>query len=84
MNSAGRWDSSPAQPGSKLEIAEQITGFTFDEIHDYTFHASVHSCRPNGKPFPLHECPVYGHQQDGTAAKNESEIFVHKDGHHYG
>ncbi|MCJ1390449.1 hypothetical protein MMC18_003308 [Xylographa bjoerkii] len=63
--------------------AEQITGFTFDEIHDYTFHASVHSCRPNGKPFPLHECPVYGHQQDGTAAKNESEIFVHKDGHHY-
>ena len=63
--------------------AEQITGFTFDEIHDYTFHASVHSCRPNGDPFPIQECPVYGHQQNGTAAKNESEIFVHKDGHHY-
>lgn len=64
--------------------AEQITGFTYEEIYDYTFHASVHSCRPNGDVYPLHECPVFRHQQQGTAAKNESEVFVHKDGHHYG
>lgn len=56
--------------------AEQITGFTFEEIYDYTFHASVHSCRPNGDPYPLHECPVFRHQQEGTDAQNESEIFV--------
>lgn len=63
--------------------AEQITGFTFEEIYDYTFHASCHSCRANGDPYPLHECPVFRSQQQGTAAKNESEVFVHKDGHHY-
>ncbi|GAB7354228.1 hypothetical protein MBLNU459_g4770t1 [Dothideomycetes sp. NU459] len=59
--------------------AEQITGFTFEEIYDYTFHASVHSCRANGDPYPLHECPVFQHQQQGTAAKNGAEVFVHKD-----
>ncbi|TKA67901.1 hypothetical protein B0A49_10005 [Cryomyces minteri] len=63
--------------------AEQITGFRLDEISDYTFHASVHSCRRNGEPYPIHECPIFCHQQRGTTAKNESEIFVHKDGHHY-
>jgi PAS domain S-box-containing protein len=64
-------------------VAEKITGFTFQEIYDYTFHASVHSCRPDGSFFPIYECPVFCHQQAGTAAKNESEVFVHKDGHHY-
>lgn len=64
-------------------VAEKITGFTFQEIYDYTFHASVHSCRPDGSFFPIFECPVFCHQQAGTAAKNESEVFVHKDGHHY-
>ena len=63
--------------------AEHITGFKLQEVCDYTFHASVHSCRPNGDAYPLHECPVFGHQQAGTAAKNESEVFVHKDGHHF-
>ncbi|KAK5279223.1 hypothetical protein BJ546DRAFT_113803 [Cryomyces antarcticus] len=41
------------------------------------------SCRRNGEPYPIHECPIFCHQQRGTTAKNESEIFVHKDGHHY-
>jgi PAS domain S-box-containing protein len=64
-------------------VAEKITGFTFQEIYDYTFHASVHSCRPDGSFFPIHDCPVFCHQQAGTEAKNELEVFVHKDGHHY-
>lgn len=64
-------------------VAEKITGFTFREIYDYTFHASVHSCRPDGSFFPIHDCPLFCHQQAGTAAKNEPEVFVHKDGHHY-
>lgn len=53
--------------------AEKITGFTFDEIYDYTFHASVHSCRPDGAVYPIYDCPVFCHQQAGTEAKNESE-----------
>ncbi|THY63725.1 hypothetical protein D6C98_01031 [Aureobasidium pullulans] len=63
--------------------AETITGFKFEEIAGWTFHAAVHSCRPDGSPYPVSECPIFRHQQNGTEAKNESEVFVHKQGHHY-
>lgn len=87
MNAAGKSIAVPTpriQELHSLLSAEQITGFKYEEIYDYTFHAAVHSCYRNGDPYPLHECPVFRHQQEGTLAKNESEVFVHKDGHHYG
>ena len=65
------------------DAAEQITGFTFEELYGYTFHAAVHSCRPNGDPYPKHECPVFRAQQEGKAAQNETEVFVHKNGQFY-
>lgn len=63
--------------------AESITGFKFEEIAGWTFHAAVHSCRPDGSPYPVAECPIFRHQQSGTEATNESEVFVHKNGSFY-
>ena len=39
--------------------AESITGFKFQEIAGWTFHAAVHSCRPDGSPYPVAECPIF-------------------------
>jgi PAS domain S-box-containing protein len=63
--------------------AESITGFKFEEIAGWTFHAAVHSCRPDGSPYPVTECPIFRHQQSETQATNESEVFVHKNGSFY-
>jgi PAS domain S-box-containing protein len=63
--------------------AESITGFKFEEIAGWTFHAAVHSCRPDGSPYPVTECPIFRHQQSETQATNESEVFVHKSGSFY-
>lgn len=63
--------------------AESITGFKFEEIAGWTFHAAVHSCRPDGSPYPVAECPIFRHQQTGSEAMNESEVFVHKNGSFY-
>lgn len=63
--------------------AEQITGFKLEELFDYTFHASCHSCKRDGSPYPIHECPVFHAQQTGTSVKDASEVFVHKSGHFY-
>jgi PAS domain S-box-containing protein len=63
--------------------AESITGFRFEEIAGWTFHAAVHSCRPDGSPYPVTECPIFRHQQSETQATNESEVFVHKNGSFY-
>jgi PAS domain S-box-containing protein len=63
--------------------AERITGFTFDEIYGHTFHASTHSCHPDGAPYPIADCPIFGHSSSGSVAHNEPEMFLHKDGHHF-
>ncbi|KAI5205840.1 hypothetical protein E4T39_02891 [Aureobasidium subglaciale] len=66
------------------KAAESITGFKFEEIAGWTFHAAIHSCKPDGSPYPVAECPIFRHQQSGTEATNESEVFVHKNGSFYG
>lgn len=81
---SGIWMMDPQGYTTYLnQAAEQITGFKFEEIAGWTFHAAVHSCRADGSPYPVDECPIFRHQQQGTEAKNQSEVFVHKLGHHY-
>jgi len=63
--------------------AEQITGFKLEDLFDYTFHASCHSCKRDGTPYPIFECPVFLAQQNGSSVKDANEVFVHKDGHFY-
>lgn len=63
--------------------AEQITGFKLEDLFDYTFHASCHSCKRDGTPYPILECPVFLTQQNGGSVKDANEVFVHKDGHFY-
>jgi PAS domain S-box-containing protein len=37
--------------------AEQITGFTVAEVQDKPLHYYVHHTRPDGRHFPIEECP---------------------------
>lgn len=62
--------------------AEQLTGFTVDELRGRPLHDYIHHTRPDGRHYPLHECPI-----DQALPKNDreagEEVFVHKDGHFY-
>jgi len=62
------------------KAAELITGYTFEELSPYTFHASCHSCRPSGDIYPIGECPILLHQQANVSVQNHPEVFVHKVG----
>ena len=61
--------------------AEAMTGFTFDEVRalDRPLHDVIHHTRPDGRPYPLSECPI-----DRALPRNNRErgedIFIHKDG----
>jgi PAS domain S-box-containing protein len=64
--------------------AEQLTGFTFDEVRSRggALHDLVHHTRRDGTPYPLSECPIdqafpSKHQMRGE------EVFIHKDGHFF-
>ncbi|GAB2510029.1 ATP-binding protein [Lysobacter humi (ex Lee et al. 2017)] len=62
--------------------AQALTGFTLDEVRGRPLHDFVHHTRPDGRPYPLAECPI-----DRAAPQNMQEqgeeVFVHKDGHFY-
>lgn len=62
--------------------AEQLTGYQLHEVEGAPLHDFVHHTRPDGRHYPLAECPI-----DSAAPKNMQErgqeMFVHRDGSFY-
>ncbi len=62
--------------------AETLTGYSLEEVSGRALHDVVHHTRPDGSPYPLHECLI-----DQAFPKNDreqgEEVFVHRDGHFY-
>jgi PAS domain S-box-containing protein len=64
------------------EAAEQMTGFTLEELKGKQLHYHIHHTHPDGSPFPLEECPIDQALPTKKRMKGE-EVFVHKDGRFY-
>ncbi|HZV83763.1 MAG TPA: GAF domain-containing protein [Brevundimonas sp.] len=62
--------------------AERLTGFTLTEMDGRPLHDVIHHTRPDGSPFPLHECAIDRAFPENDRQQGE-EVFVHKDGHFY-
>ena len=62
--------------------AEQLTGYSVDEVRGKPLHDYVHHTHPDGTPYPLEECPIDQAFPQNMREQGE-EIFVHKDGHFY-
>lgn len=62
--------------------AEQLTGFTLDEVRGRALHDVIHHLHPDGSPYPLPECPIDRALPENDHEQGE-EVFVHKDGHFY-
>ncbi|WP_244424587.1 PAS domain-containing hybrid sensor histidine kinase/response regulator [Methylobacterium nodulans] len=62
--------------------AEQLTGYTLAETQGRPLHDVIHHTRPDGSPFPLHECAIDRAFPENAQTQGE-EVFVHKDGHFY-
>jgi PAS domain S-box-containing protein len=62
--------------------AERLTGYTFEETQGRPLHDVIHHSRPDGSPFPLHECAVNRAFPERRNTRGE-EMFVHKDGHFF-
>jgi len=60
--------------------AEQVTGYTLDEIRDMPLHDAVHYKYPDGSPYPMSECPIDNAQAELVAMADYEDIFVRKDG----
>jgi PAS domain S-box-containing protein len=62
--------------------AERLTGYTLTEAQGRPLHDVVHHTRPDGRHFPIDECPIDRAFPQNMREQGE-EIFVHKDGTFY-
>ncbi|WP_339872862.1 PAS domain-containing protein [uncultured Brevundimonas sp.] len=62
--------------------AEALTGYRFEETRGRTLHDVIHHTRPDGSPFPLHECAIDRAFPENNQQQGE-EVFVHRDGSFY-
>ncbi len=64
--------------------AERLTGFSLGEIlaREQPLHDIIHHRHPDGRPFPIDECPI-DRALPQRAREQGEDVFVHKDGHFY-
>jgi PAS domain S-box-containing protein len=62
--------------------AEQLTGYSFDELRARPLHDVIHNKYPDGRPYPIEECPIDSALPEENQVQGE-ELFVHKDGSFY-
>jgi PAS domain S-box-containing protein len=64
------------------DAAERLTGYSFAEMDGRILHDKIHHTRPDGQPYPLHECAIDRALPEDNQMQGE-EVFVHKDGSFY-
>ena len=60
--------------------AARMVGWPQEELVGKPIRDLLHSTRPEGMPFPRHDCPIYDSLRDGTAHTAGDETFRRKDG----
>lgn len=60
--------------------AEAITGYTLDEIRGMPLHDAIHHHHPDGRLYPMCDCPIYNAQTELVNMKDYEDIFIRKDG----
>lgn len=62
--------------------AEQMTGFTLEEVREKPLHYYIHHTHPDGTHFPIEECAI-DRALPTKAQTGGEEVFIHKDGSFY-
>jgi PAS domain S-box-containing protein len=60
--------------------AEEMTGFTLSELQGMPLHDAIHHTYPDGRHFPLHECPVDKALPQNNDVRAHEDVFIRKDG----
>lgn len=60
--------------------AEQMTGFSYEEVRGKVLHGVIHHTRPDGSPYPLSECPLNGALAEHLEVHDHEDLFIRKNG----
>lgn len=57
-----------------------MSGYTLEEFAARPLHDLVHHHHPDGRPFPLHECPIGCTLGKNMVVRGHEDVFFRKDG----
>jgi PAS domain S-box-containing protein len=60
--------------------AERMFGFTAEEMMGHVLHDLIHHRHPDGRPFPISDCPLGAVFSLGTGVRVHDDVFFAKDG----
>lgn len=60
--------------------AAKMIGWEIKELIGQSMHSVLHYSKPDGRPYPVHECPIYEAFRDGRIHRANTEVFWRKDG----
>jgi PAS domain S-box-containing protein len=58
----------------------RMTGYDAEEIRAAPLHALVHHHHPDGRPYPIDDCPINRALPDNKAVRAHEDVFFRKDG----
>jgi PAS domain S-box-containing protein len=62
------------------QVAQELLGWSVDELRGRNVHEVAHHHRPDGSPYPIEECPIQGIHGDGEMIRVEEDVFFRADG----
>jgi PAS domain S-box-containing protein len=60
--------------------AERVTGYSFAEVRGRLLHNVVHHTRPDGRPYPIWDCPIDRALPQNAQIRAHEDLFIRKDG----
>jgi PAS domain S-box-containing protein len=60
--------------------AANMIGWDSRDLIGQSMHSVLHHSKPDGRPYPIHECPIYQAFRDGRIHRANTEVFWRKDG----
>lgn len=59
--------------------AARLLGYEPDEMTGRSMHEVLHHSKPDGRPYPAEQCPIYAALRDGQVHRVASDVFWRKD-----
>jgi PAS domain S-box-containing protein len=62
------------------QAAEDLLGWSLDDMRGHLLHDLVHHRRADGSLFPIEECPIRSAWLNGRTVRVEDDMFIRRDG----